>query len=350
MVSSGNNRSGKGRMTRALVTGGTGFIGSHLVEALHARGESVRCLVRRSANTQRLQSLGVELAYGDLQDRAGLETAMQGVETVYHLAGVTKSFRSEDLWLANETGAGNVAEACARSANPPRLIVVSSLAAAGPSPADRARREPDPTSPVSQYGQSKRAGERAAARFASDLPISVVRPPIVFGEGDRDFYRMYQPILKFGTHPIPGFRPQRFALIHAQDLVAGLLLVADRGQSLEPGDDPAAQGYYFLAFDEQPLYADLGRMIAQSIGRSRVRTVRLPSPFTWAAGLLGETVGRVRKVPMIMNWDKAREALAGNWTCDTTRARDELGFRPAKSLAERLDETTAWYRSRGWIA
>jgi len=336
-------------MTRALVTGGTGFIGSHLVEALHRRGECVRCLVRRSAKTDRLQSLGVELAYGDLQDRAGLAAAMEQVDTVYHLAGVTKSFRAHELWQANDLGARNVTEACARSANPPRLIVVSSLAAAGPSHGARHRTERDAPAPVSQYGRSKRAGELAAARFAGELSISVVRPPIVFGPGDRDFYRMYQPILKFGTHPIPGFRPRRFALIHAQDLVHGLLLVADRGKPVQSPEDSSAQGYYFVAAEEQPLYGELGRMLARSIGRPSVRTVRLPSPFTWGVGLLGEVVGRVRQAPMIMNWDKAREALAGNWTCDTSRAREELGFEPAKSLSERLDETTAWYRAQGWI-
>ena len=131
-------------MSRVLVTGASGFIGSHLVDALVARGDQVTALVRKTSRVDRLESLGVALAHGDLTDPGSLRAAMAGQSIVYHLAGLTRAVRAKQFYQVNELGVRNAAQACAGQPEPPVLVVVSSLAPAGPSPRGRLRRESDP--------------------------------------------------------------------------------------------------------------------------------------------------------------------------------------------------------------
>ncbi len=337
-------------MPRALVTGATGFIGPHLVRHLLAANCQVRCLVRRPARAALLQSLEVELAIGDVSAPDSLAAALHGVDLVFHLAGVTKTLQSGEMTAVNEVGARHLAEACARRTSPPVLVLVSSLAAAGPAPPGRLRSENDAPCPVSHYGRSKRAGELAAMRWASQIPLTIVRPPIVFGPGDQDFYRMFLPIAKWGIHPVPTRRHYRYSLIHAADLSALLWQAAQRGERVptEPSQPDEAQGVYFAAHQESPSYAELGHRLAASMGKPAPSVWRAPEFMMWVTGLLGEVVGQLRRQPLIVNLDKARESTAGDWTCDPARARQELGFAPAP-LDDRLRETADWYRAEGWL-
>lgn len=337
-------------MPRVLVTGATGFIGPHVVDRLERAGAEVACLVRPSSRRDALSPFSVEFRTGDVTDPASLDAALDQIDIVLHLAGLTKAFRPDDYRRVNAEGCSRLAQACARRTSPPTLILVSSLAAAGPAPSDRPRTEHDQPQPISHYGRSKRSGELAAAEFAGHVPLSVVRPPIVFGAGDRDFLRLMRPIARFGWHPVPGVSASRYSLIHAADLAEAIWLSAVRGARLarDPQSDPHV-GYYFVAHPEHPTYVELGHRIAQAVGRERLRVLRAPAAAAWLAGGVSEIWSRLRGQPAILNWDKAREALAGSWTCDPSRAMNELGFQPAHSLDERLAQTAAWYIDRGWL-
>ena len=348
-------------MSTVLVTGATGFIGHRLVFLLLEQGVHVRCLVRPTSGTDRLRSWGAELRTGDVTDRESLDRAVEGVDIVYHLAGVTKALNRKLMTQVNELGSRYMAEGCAARTTPPVLVAVSSLAAAGPCPSSRLREESDPPSPVSVYGRSKRAGELALHAWAHQVPITVVRPPIVFGEGDTDMLAMIRPVVRFRFHAVPGFTAQRFSLIHVDDLARGLILAAKHGQRLRkascsvvadaPSDDQTydSTGYYFLAHDEHPTYAELGHRIARAAGMRGVLAMRFPRALTWVAGATGEITGRWRGVPTIMNLDKAREATAGSWACSPRKATSELGFTTAASLDQRLEETIQWYFQQRWL-
>jgi nucleoside-diphosphate-sugar epimerase len=336
---------------RVLVTGASGFIGHHLVAALTETGAEIVCLVRPTSDISRLESLGVSFIEGDVTHKDSLVQAVRGVDSVFHLAGATASLQPELQRHVNEGGTRNIAEACAQSSSPPVLIFVSSIAAAGPNPPGRSLREEDPPSPVSHYGRSKQAAEEALYQWAGKVPISIVRPPIVFGEYDHDVFQMFEIVAR-GWHLVPGYRERRYSLVHACDLAQGLIHAAEKGERL-PSDasdlEGAGRGIYYVADDAQPSYAELGGMIAEALGRRGVRIVPLPGILIWIVGAASEALSRLKGAPSIINLDKAREASAGSWTCSPKKARDQLGFEPRATLPERLHQTGKWYYEEGWL-
>jgi nucleoside-diphosphate-sugar epimerase len=333
-----------------LITGASGFIGQHLVRRLIERGDRVSCLVRATSPIDELRSSGARLIVGDVVDRACIERAMaeSRADVVFHLAGLLKAVRTADFARVNAGGVESVAAACAGRAGRPLLIVVSSLAAAGPCAGEQPRMEGDSPAPVSAYGRSKLAGELAAARHAGEMEITIVRPPIVFGPGDRGVLEMFRPIARSGLHVVPGWKERRVSLIHVADLVELLLLAAGKGERLRPDGAPG-QGIYFVAADHDPTYAELGQAIARAMGKKRATVVHVPGPLVRLVGLCGDSLGRVRQRPGWVNSDKMAEALAGSWMCSSAKARAQLGWSPAATLADRLRETAQWYRQAGWL-
>jgi dihydroflavonol-4-reductase len=323
-----------------LVTGASGFIGRHLVRRLIERGDRVSCLVRATSRIDELRSAGAQLVTGDVTDCAsmGRALAVSQAGIVFHLAGLTKALRTDEFLRVNAGGVESIAAACAERTDKPVLVVVSSLAAAGPCAAGRPRVESDAPAPTSAYGCSKLAGEQATARYAAVVPSSIVRPPIVFGPGDRGTLEMFRPIARWGIHVVPGLGERCFSLIHVADLVEGLLLAAEKGERLHPDGSPG-QGIYFMAADDYPTYAELGQGMATALGRKRATVVHLPGPLVRLVGLCGGAIGRIRRRPGWVNSDKIAEALAGSWTCSSAKARTHLGWSPAATLADRLHET-----------
>lgn len=345
-------------MERVLVTGATGFIGRQLVaQLLSSRRYSVRCLVRATTNRDSLKEHEVEIVQADFNDTHAVQKAVRECDVIFNLAGTTKALSAKGFELANVIGPCRLAEACAAMETPPVLVHVSSLAAAGPSTLGKPRTESDPARPVSRYGKSKLEGEYVLKPFASQVPISIVRPPIVLGPGDRDGFELFWPIARFAVHLVPGFSKSEFSLVHCVDLCRGLLEIARRGSRLDedflsngsPGEG-SSKGVYFVADPERLRYADLGRSIALALGRNdKVWCIRCPMVGIWAAAAVGELMARVRRQPHILNFDKAREASAGSWSCDVSKLVNELGFQFPRTIVERLQEVAQWYRHNGWI-
>jgi nucleoside-diphosphate-sugar epimerase len=337
----------------AFVTGASGFIGSHLVEALVQGGRRVRCLVRASSRTQHLAAAGAELVCGSFDQPELLDEALRGADTVFHLAALTAALTAEELFRVNERGCRAIAEACSRQPRPPRLVIVSSVAAAGPIPRGQIRVESDPDAPISNYGRSKLAGEQAAAEFADRVPMTIVRPGIVFGPRNRSMLPIFQTIRYFNVHPIPGYHQPALSYVYVSDLVELLLRAAERGQALPAGGsfagNGARRGIYFVAAGEYPTYADFGRMAGRMLQRPYAVVLPCLPPIPWAVAGVSEFLQRLRGKADKLNFDKIREATATSWACSAAAARRDLDFQPPKSLEERLSETVRWYRQAGWL-
>lgn len=337
-------------MHTALVTGATGFIGRHVVAGLLDRGVAVRALVRSPAKAGLLPRDGVEPVAGSLTDIDRWQPALAGCDAVFHCAGLVAARRKADLTAVNGVAVGRLADTCAAAETPPVLVHLSSLAAAGPVPRDGVRDEADPASPVSAYGASKLVGDGELAARAGRLPITLVRPGVVFGPHDTNVAAMFQSIQWTRLHAMMGFRSPRLSLVHVADLVTLVLEAATRGERLSA--DPAAPsgtGIYHACDDREfPTHAELGRRMARALGTF---VIVLPLPLTLAVptAFTIEKFWNLRGQPSIVSPDKIREAVAPSWAASAARARRDLGFAPAASLDDRLGETARWLKANGWI-
>lgn len=326
-------------MTHYLVTGGTGFIGQRLVAALSGRDHRVSCLVRPGSDTAALHAANVDLIEGDVTDPQSLTAAVDGVDLVYHLAGRTLALSPGQFHAVNRAGCENVARVSANSSSRPPLVVVSSLAAGGPSRIGRPRTEIDADRPVSHYGRSKLAGEQAALSYSAQIPITVIRPPVVFGAGDRAGLTLFRAIRRTGWHIVPGRRDLPLSLIHVDDLVAALMVVGVR---------PSQSSRYYVAAPTHSTYGELGQMVAEAMERP-VRLLRVRKGWLGLPAVGGELMGQIRRRPFVTNLDKFREARQEAWECSSQKFSDQFDFRPQQSLPERFQQTVDGYRAAGWL-
>jgi len=321
---------------KAFVTGGTGFIGTHLVNALLARGDAVTCLARSPAKAAALERRGVRIVRGDLDNAAALRQGCAGADVLVHLAGRIAARDQGEFMRANRDGTANVLDAAVEQP-PRRFVYVSSIAAAGPTVAGHPIDETRPPAPVTPYGRSKLAGEvlvRAAA-----LPWTIVRPPIVYGEGDRATFGIFR-LANLGVVPLFGDGTQQLSLIHVADLVAALLAVV--------ATERTVGRVYFAAHPEITTARQLAMGAGRALGKTP-RVVPVAPPVAravlWTAGVLARLAGRTA----LLSGERAPEFLAPAWTCRPDALRRDGGWEARIDLAAGLPRTAAWYRTEGWL-
>lgn len=317
-----------------LVTGGTGFIGSHLTDRLASQGEPVRALVRKP---HRFGNQSIEIVRGDLATGSGLADALKDVETVFHLAGVTKALSVADYYTGNVRATENLARAIAATGRPIRFVHVSSLAAIGPGADATPLTEDAEPRPLSHYGKSKLEGERVIRAILPNAVI--VRPPIVYGPRDTDVFEVLKSIDQGIVIQITGGE-RWFSMIYVADLVDGIVVA---------GREPRAAGRaYFLANREIVSWSELIGAASRIMGR-RPRTVRVPFSAAYAIGCGAELWSRLTRKPGIVSRDKVTEMQGRYWICDTRRAKAEIGFNAPTDIATGMAMTLAWYREAGWL-
>ncbi len=324
------------RGVRVLVTGATGFVGSHLAERLCALGADVRCLMRAAGGSaRRPPPAGAACIEGSLEDAAALGRACEGVELIMHLAGATKERRPGDFVRVNVDGTQRLCDAAVAARGLRAFVHVSSLAACGPSAAGRPRCEDDAPAPVSAYGRSKRAGEDCVR--ASGLPWIIVRPPAVYGPRDRDMLAVFKCVAR-GLDPHVGPAARTVSLVHASDLAAGLIASAGA----------APRSTYFLCDPTPYPWEDVIAAMASALG-TRPRVLRVPRWALLPAAMLSEFWGTITGRPSIFNRDKVAEMAHAHWTCSGAKAARELGFAPARTIEDGIAQTAAWYKEQGWL-
>ncbi len=330
------------RPTRTiLVTGASGFVGYHVVAALHGAGFAVRCLVRPTSRLEFIDSFGPEKIQGDVTRPESLPAAVRGVEAVVHCAGLTRAVRPEAFFAVNAEGTRHVCEACAQVEPPrPRLILIGSLAALGPAAGPEAPvtedREPQP---VGAYGRSKLAGQRIAISFRDRLAVTVLLPPAVYGPADVDFLNYFR-LIRRGVAPLVGRQTRTLSMLHAEDLARAAVLCLQK---------PANPQREYLLEDGAPHpWDDVVAAISRAVDRTP-RAIRVPEWLVRVLGRFGGWWGSLTGRPPVLNPERLREFLPPCWVCSGRRIRDELGFAPRFDLDAGLRQTGSWYREHGWI-
>ena len=321
---------------RALVTGATGFVGSHLADVLRQRGDDVTALVRSPAKAQTLLAGGARVLAGDLYDTGALQRAAQGQDVVYHVAGLVASRDEAGFLRANRDGTRNVV-AASESAGVPRLVLVSSLAAAGPAPRGAPLSGQEVPRPVTAYGRSKLAAEEVVK--ASSLRWSVVRPPLVYGPRDREVLKVFR-LARFRIAPVFGDGAQELSAVHAEDLARALVAVAST---------PAAISKTYMACHPEVFTTRaFGIAVGAAMGHS-VATVRIPQPIGRAVLAITETAATLARQTTILTTDKANEFFQPAWTGDPNPLTRDTGWMAAYDLKRGLEHTYNWYREAGWL-
>lgn len=327
---------------KVLITGGTGFIGSHLADHLHAKGYDLRVMVRPSSSKRHIEHLPIEYVMGDFNNVESLRDAVQGVDYIYHVAGLTAARTREEFFRGNQLATSNLLEATSQY-NPglKRLIHISSQAAVGPAsspehPAD----ESWEFRPITTYGESKAAAEKEVTARMGDLPLTIARPPAVFGERDPEIFKFFQMVAK-GIAPLIGFDKKLVSLVHVQDLVRGFI---------QAGESSRGEGEtYFISSEEFYSWEQVGEVTAKVLGRRRARNLRVPHSLIFAAGGISGFFGRFQKKPPVFDYEKGRDITQRYWLCSVEKAREQLGYRQELTLEQGVKRTTDWYREKGWI-
>lgn len=330
---------------RALVTGATGFIGGAMARRLDAAGHELRCLARPGADLSGLPQRAVVLPGGlsDTDLLAREVAALAPGDAVIHLAGTTKAFSARGFSRVNEDLTRALVE-CVRRHGPEGLafLHVSSQATVGPCAKPPGLGETGQPAPVSQYGLSKLLGERAALSLAPRQHVAVIRPPMVYGPGDRAFVPLYR-LMERGLLLVSGPAGQRLDIVHVDDLVDGMMLILD---ALREG---RAHGAYHLAGPQDMDWAEYAGAFAPALGRGRVQVLRAPGPLLTAAAW-ANSLGHCLGLPTShLTPDKCREARQDGWLLDCSRAQRELGYAPRRTLASGAAETIAWCRAEGLL-
>ncbi len=343
----------------AVVTGATGFIGTHLVRALLQANAEVRVLRRptsgagESAVPARSTKPAVTDERGhtaspkawtiDVLDREAVlrSDIWAGASHVFHLAGATRAVRPVDFTNANVFPTAHIAESLARRSEPPRLIVLSSLAAAGETPLGvRARTETMTDSPIEPYGRSKLAGERAAWRWQREVPVTVLRPCAVYGPGDRDFLAAFAQVHRRIAW-MAGAPEQAISMVYVADLIRCLQVIAV---------DPRSRGATWFASHETPVtWRGLYQAMA-TVAQCVPRLATIPPGVLRIGAKVGDLFGRLTGSAPLLTSNKLALALARGWVCSSEAIAEGTGWRAETPLVTGLATTFDAYVADGWLS
>lgn len=323
---------------KAFVTGGTGFIGSHLADTLINSDDysEVRCLIRN--NEKWLRDKNFTRVHGDLYDLPALKKAVNDVDVIFHIAGRVKAPTYEELEHANVNATENLLR-IAQKEGVPKMVVLSSLAAAGPSE-DGPVTEDKPMNPISNYGKSKKEMENVIHKVSNgNTSITILRPPAVYGPREDQIYSFFKmvnkricPIIGDGEHP-------KISMIYVGDVIDGILKASDQ-------IDKAVHAY-FISGPEIYTWNQIHETTSKVLGKKSLPIYVKPKLVKTIAGAVEKAASFFGTYP-VLNKEKAKELIL-EWTCSHEKAHRELGYSPQYSLGEGISRTIHWYQKHHWL-
>lgn len=324
----------------AVVTGGTGFVGSHLVDLLLDKGYEVRCITRKSSDLKWLKDKDVKIFDCGLYNKEALREIIRDADYVYHVAGVVKSKTKEGYFRGNVDTTRTLIEATLESnSNLKRFLVVSSQTVTGPSLDGKPVNEETDCRPITTYGKSKLEEEKLVLSFKDKLPITICRAPAVYGEKDTEIFIYFKTFSKGLTTTI-GFNEKKLSLIHVLDLVNGFYLAATNEKSKSQ--------IYFISSEEFYTWPQINNITSKIIGKKPI-VIKVPHFLVYTIAAVAQFAAMFSSKPATLNIEKAKDITQQYWICDTSKAVRELGYRQNISIEEGIKRTIEWYKKMNWI-
>jgi nucleoside-diphosphate-sugar epimerase len=325
---------------KVLLTGASGFVGSHILDSLCARRITTILLLRPSSSRRYIAAHlpEVEVRPGSISDPQSVQSAMDGITHVVHCAGATKACRVSGFYEANQTGTRNVVSAInSQPGKVQRMVHISSLAAAGPALRETPAQEASPARPVSEYGKSKLAGELEVSEHCRAEYV-ILRPPAVYGPRDPEFLRLFKAVNRH-LLPKPSSR-QPLSLVFVKDLAETAVTCLTH---------PAAAGKTYFVANREVVTAQA--MAEEIAAQMNVWTLPLPLPTSllWPVCLAQEILSRLTGKPSVLSLQKFAELRAPGWVCDPSLLGRETGCVCATTLESGIPQTLSWYRRHNWM-
>ena len=324
----------------AVITGANGFVGSHLVDLLLEKKYKVRCLVRKTSNMRWLEGKDIEVIDTGLLDKEGLRKAFKDASYIFHVAGVVKSKKSEGYFKGNVDTTRILLETALEFKDSiKRILIVSSLTATGPSLNGSPVNEETECRPITTYGRSKLAEEKLAQTYMDKLPITICRAPAVYGERDTEILIFFKTFNK-GLMTTIGFNKKEISLIHVIDLVNGFYLAAV--------NDKSKNQIYFISSEKYYTWEEIGKVTSKVIGKTPVK-IKVPHSIVFSIASVAQFFAAFSPNPATLNIEKAKDITQTLWTCDTSKAVNQLNYHQKISIEEGIKRTVDWYKKMKWI-
>ncbi|HEX9739673.1 MAG TPA: NAD(P)-dependent oxidoreductase [Ignavibacteriaceae bacterium] len=324
----------------AVVTGASGFVGSHLVDYLVEKNYKVRCIVRKTSSLKWLKGKDVEIHICELTDKEGLGKIFDGADYIYHVAGVVKSKKPEGYFKGNVDTTKTLLEAALEfKDNIKRFLVVSSQTSSGPSPLNNPLTEEDLCNPITTYGRSKLAQEELAKSFMDKIPVTICKVAAVYGERDTEIFIFFKTFSK-GLMTSIGLHDKQVSLLHVADVVRGLYLSATSEKAIGKS--------YFITSEKYYTWKEVGDVTSKVMNKKPFK-VRVPHFLVYIIAAIAQFFSLFSSKAATLNIEKGKDITRPAWISDYRKAYKDFVFKQEISLEEGIRRTVEWYKQKKWL-
>jgi len=327
-------------LMKILLTGASGFLGSHTAEELSNRGHWLYALVRKTSKTHHLKNLNTEMLEGSLSKLDALDSILPKVEVVIHIAGVVKALSAKEFEQVNVEGTQNVVRKVLGASRRPQLFIyISTIAVHDPRNSPNFCLPPEDCHPLSDYGKSKQKGELALNKLQGKVRTVILRPPLLYGPNDVELLPMFRAI-NHGIVPLYQSGKNQFSACYVGDVAKAISDLAEGNHSTDE--------IYCLDDGDRHSW----RSFALEVGRvlnKKPMLLPIPKPIFYVAGLFSESWAKLRRRPAVFTTDKIREMKQKSWICGHQKLMEQTGWKPKVKAAEGLKITLQSYQTAGLL-